>query len=436
METLEFPEIQAPALAPKPAPSTKVAVASAAATDLAKIDLKDVALAQFGDWKAQVEAAKGAFTNVVQDLSTQAKIDEVKSHRWRLIGQPRADARKVAGALKSKLATVSKAIGAELETAVAAFDAAEVLITPQIEAAETKLAAEKAEKERVENERKQKHLNNIAVIAGYVDQATGLPIERIEKGIAYVQGIDVSAEAFEEFAPRAAEQKEVTIQRMQQMVADLKAKAAAEALRLENERIAAELAEQRRLMLEQQAEIERQRKELEAAQRRAAAPAPAAGDDEAPAEPGAGKVDAPALEREATQIITRPEEVGGQVDGCRAPEGQPVLCSGQHPQDRTRLPASPSTAPAMAAVETNEADESGPSPVEAAAPPAEAHPSAAPALSRSDILAQALELTQYAAAAFAGRFPSHPKPGPDWWAGLRARIEHLQPILAAAREQR
>lgn len=436
METLEFPEIQAPAFAPEPAPSTKVAVASATAPDLAKIDLKDVALAKFGDWKAQVEAAKGAFTNVVHDLSTQAKIDEVKSNRWRLIGQPRADARKVAGALKSKLASVSKAIGAELETAVAAFDAAEVLITPQIEAAEAKLAAEKAEKERVENERKQKHLNNIAVIAGYVDQAAGLPIERIERGIAYVQGIDVSAEAFEEFAPRAAEQKEVTIQRMQQMVADLKAKAAAEALRLENERLAAELVEKRRLMLEQQAEIDRQRKELEAAQRRAAAPSPAAGDDEAPAEPGAGKVDTPALEREATQLMTRPEEVGGQVDGCRAPEGQPVLCSGQHPQDHTSLPASPSTAPAMAAVETNEADESGPSPVEAAAPPAEADPSDSPAMSQSDILAQALELTQYAAGAFAGRFPSHPKPGPDWWAGLRARIEHLQPMLAAAREQR
>lgn len=434
METLEFPEIHSPAPGPAPATRHEVAVAASQAIDLAKIDLKDVALAQFGDWQAQVQAAKGAFTNVVQDLSTQAKIEEVKSTRWRLIGQPRADARKVAAALKSKLASVSKAIGTELETAVKAFDAAEVLITPQIEAAEAKLAAEKAEKDRIENARKQKHLDNIAVIASYVDQAAGLPIDRIEKGIAYVQGIDVSAQVFEEFAARAAEQKQVTIERMQQMVVDLRAKAAAEALRLENERIAAELAEQRRLMAEQQAEIERQRKALEAAQQRAAAPVPSQGTDEAPAQSGDGTADTQAPEREAAPIMTRPEEVGGQVDGCRAPESQPVLCSGQHPQDQTSLPASPTSTTVVWAFEPTAADagersaalESSSDAASVVGTPVEA----------SALIAECLELTQYAAAPFAGRFPSHPKPGPEWWAGLRQRIERLQPMLAAAREQR
>lgn len=455
METLEFPEIRDAAPV-----RSDVAIAATQAIDLAKLDLTDVALAQFGDWRGDVAKTRAKLTGVVWHPETPKGLAELRDVRHKMTRQPRYEGTRIAKALKSKLAQVSKAIGAEDDAQCKAWEELEAPLTKLIDEREAQIEAERAERERIESERKQRHADAIAKIASYATLAQGLPLDRVEGGLAYVRAIDVSAEVFEEFAERAAEQKQVTIERLEKLIADIKAQAAAEAQRIEIERIAAaQRAEADRLAAER-AELERQRaeleiervraaaaraeadalaeerRELEAAQRRAAAPAPAAGDDKAPTEPGAGKVDTPALEREATQLMTRPEEVGGQVDGCRAPEGQPVLCSGQHPQDHTSQPASPSIAPATAAVETDEADDSGPSPVEAAAPPAEAHPSAAPAMSHSDILAQALELTQYAAGAFAGRFPSHPKPGPDWWAGLRARIEHLQPMLAAAREQR
>ncbi|HWH75141.1 MAG TPA: hypothetical protein VNV16_12865, partial [Methylibium sp.] len=50
------------------------------------------------------------------------------------------------------------------------------------------------------------------------------------------------------------------------------------------------------------------------------------------------------VEREAARgevSTARPDPVGGQVDGCRAPESQPGVCSGHAPQDDTSLPAPP-----------------------------------------------------------------------------------------------
>lgn len=214
-DTLEFPVIEAQAAAP--IAKSALAVVAADAIDLAKVDLTDVALAQFGDWKAQISTSEKAFKDVVFDLSTQTKIDEVKSLRWRLIGQPRADVRKVSKVLKSKLAQVSKAIGAEEEKAAAEFDRVEQLINPQIEKREAEIEAERLERARVEADRKAKHEANLAVLAGYVEQAKGRPSERIAAGIAKVQAIVIDQAAWEEFTDRAEEQKAVTVERLQAM---------------------------------------------------------------------------------------------------------------------------------------------------------------------------------------------------------------------------
>lgn len=155
-----FPDIIDPAANDATGPAvpaepvaTAVAVAAAAAVDHTKIDLTAVALAHFGDWRGEVKKVNANLSTLAVDLSTQAKVDEHKSLRWRLIGQPRADARKVAEALKKRLGATSKAVGTELDDIVKAWDKAEDLITPKIEAAEAKLAAEKAERARIEAER-------------------------------------------------------------------------------------------------------------------------------------------------------------------------------------------------------------------------------------------------------------------------------------------
>ena len=250
---LDFPPIAeaAPALA-------VVATAQPATPDLAKIDLKAVALAQFGDWRTETEAATKKLTGVVLDLATQSKVDEAKSLRQRTVNTPIAEVRKVSKALKSKLASVSKDIGAEEEAAVAAWTAVGELLTPQIEKREAELAAERAVKAQGEAFRKALHLALIERIKGYVDQATGLPSERIAAGVTFVQGLAFGDEC-QDFLPQYRTAHAAALATLITMRDDAKAREDAEAQRLENERVAAELAAQKKVLEDQAAELLRQR---------------------------------------------------------------------------------------------------------------------------------------------------------------------------------
>lgn len=262
---LDFPPIAeaAPALA-------VVASAQPTTPDLAKIDLKAVALAQFGDWRTEAEAATKKLTGVVLDLTTQSKVDEAKSLRQRTVNTPIAEVRKVSKALKSKLASVSKDIGAEEEAAVAAWTAVGELLTPQIEKREAELAAERAVKAQGEAFRKALHLALIERIKGYVDQATGLPSERIAAGVTFVQGLAFGDEC-QDFLPQYRTAHAAALATLITMRDDAKAREDAEAQRLENERVAAELAAQRAALEAEAAELKRQAAEVEAARQNAEA---------------------------------------------------------------------------------------------------------------------------------------------------------------------
>jgi len=213
-------------------------------------------------------------TGVVHDLSTQAKVDEAKSLRFRLIGKPRATVRTVTKALKSKLASVSKAVGAEEDLAIAAYDKSEKLITPQIEAREAVIEAERVERARIEAERIQGLRDKIAAIRGFVEKCHGISAERIAKGIDMVAKLDTSKTAFAELDAAALAAQVETLQAMRTMHAaavEREAEAArVEAQRVENERVAAVLKAQADAMAAQQAAIDKAASELKAAQDAAA----------------------------------------------------------------------------------------------------------------------------------------------------------------------
>ena len=262
---LDFPTLPTDA-----APRTEVATAAAAALDLTKIDLTDVALAQFGDWRAKVSEVRTNLRTLALDLSTQAKVDEAKSLRHRLIGQPRADARKVSKELKSKLAQVSKAIGAREDEIVQAWDEAETLITPQIESRQTALDAEKAERARIEREAAEAHAARLATIAGYVEhcRAPDMTAARIGKGIDILTATDV-ADADNARAVQLADAKCRALDAMWTLHAQATAREAEaarqEAIRAENERVAAENAREAARIAEEAAAIRREAAALEAA---------------------------------------------------------------------------------------------------------------------------------------------------------------------------
>ncbi len=152
---------------------------AAAALDLTRIDLRDVALAQYGDWRAEVASAKQHFSTLVVEMPNQAKVDEYKSMRQRWINAPLAKARATSKGVKSKLATTSKDVGGELELIEAAWAEVDKLITPQIDARQAELEAEREAKAQVEAARKQAHLDKIAGVRAYLDHAQDLPSERI-----------------------------------------------------------------------------------------------------------------------------------------------------------------------------------------------------------------------------------------------------------------
>lgn len=223
----------------------------AGALDLEKIDLKKLALAQFGDWRKNVTDVKAKLTGVVHDLSTQTKIGEAKTLRERLINAPRAHSRKVSKALKSKLAQASSDVGTELILIEGAYSEADQLITPQIEAADAKLEADRQEKARIEQERKDKHLAAIDAIRNVAERAKGLPSTRIRDAVSAVDRITIEESQWEDFTAQALAAKAATLDKLQDMIAVAEAKELAE-----------RLAEERRLLDEQQAQLKAEQDRL------------------------------------------------------------------------------------------------------------------------------------------------------------------------------
>lgn len=233
-ETLELPPIDtseldsaakhAQAMAEQPAAQQPVIVVAPTTPDLTKIDLTDVALAMYGPWRKDVDAAKANLSTLVLDLSTPTKITEARSLRARLITTPLAEARKVSKGIKSKMAATSKAVGDELEKIEAAYTEADKLILPKIEEREAELAREREEARQREHARTEKHRTNIEAIRIYVERASapGMTAERVARGIAQLEALPTpTKEAWDEFAVPAADAICWTLERMRIIHANL-----------------------------------------------------------------------------------------------------------------------------------------------------------------------------------------------------------------------
>lgn len=240
-DTLEFPEIVDAA----PAPRTDVAVAAAGAIDLAKIDLTDVALAQFGKWRPAAAKLKADNEKLVLDLSTQAKIDEAVSLRQRTINQPKAAANKVATALKSKFAQTSKSVGAEVEALHKAYDEAGEPLTAQITAAQKKLDDEKEAKRKAEEARLQGLRDTVdQIMVKWLDRCKvdGMTAERITAGIELFAKMPMPAEVADVKAYWATTYADTaaSMVALRDAANGREVAAALEAQRVENARLAAE----------------------------------------------------------------------------------------------------------------------------------------------------------------------------------------------------
>jgi len=253
-----------------------LATTSAAEVSTQPTSIAQAALAVFSPLESDMEALATRHRNVVFDMSTPKGFKAAKDARLELRESGRFAIQRLRDKTKDQLNDCKKVIDGEAARLIAIVEPVETFVDEQIKVHEKKLADEKAERDRIEAERKQKHTDAIAVIESYVAKAAGLPIERIEAGLEYVRNINVGADVFEEFAVRAAAQKDATIRALEKMIADTRERAAAEAQRLENERLRAQLAELQRKQAPAPAAAVEPQEQVAEPEPAAARPAPSA----------------------------------------------------------------------------------------------------------------------------------------------------------------
>lgn len=230
------------------------------ASAVAKVDLLALALSRFGEWRAGAAALVERYRAVAFDLSTPKGYAEL-TKAIAEVRAPRFAAQNVSKASKSELAGISKAIGAE-ESAVAAYlSDTEARLVKLRDDHDAKVAAEKAEAARILAERQQKQADGVAGIRGYLSRAqttADMTAARVANGIKMLEDMAFAADDWLDPVAAANAQCE-TLEGLRTLHATLLAReeaaAAAEAQRLENERVAAELAEQRRKADAEQARI-------------------------------------------------------------------------------------------------------------------------------------------------------------------------------------
>lgn len=230
------------------------------------VSLETAALAPFLAIESQMLALAEKYRECAYDCTTTKGMDAAKAARLELREKGRYAVQRAADKFKKDANAAKKSVDAKAEALIEIIKPAEDAIDAQIKAEEDRKAAEKAERERLEAIRIGAHQDKIVAIGAYVTQARerNLTSEQIGKGIDKLQGMTFGAE-WEEFASKAAEMRDATVEALGRMQADAKAREEAEALRIENERVAAELAAQR-------AELERQAAELLRKMQEASAP--------------------------------------------------------------------------------------------------------------------------------------------------------------------
>jgi len=224
-------------------------------------------IVEYSQTAAALAALNAKYAGKVYDLTTTKGDAEARAARLELTTL-RTSLEKKRKEFKAPALEFGKMIDAEAARITGQITALETPIDIQIKADEKRRADEKAEKERLAAERAAGYRAKIESVRGFVAKCAGITSERIAKGIAQVELLNVSEDAFAEFSGEAVTAKAETLLAMQTIFADTKAREVEverlEQQRIENERQAADLARQRE-------EIEAREKVIREAEQSAAA---------------------------------------------------------------------------------------------------------------------------------------------------------------------
>jgi hypothetical protein len=216
-------------------------------------------------------AARHPLDVIVGDIaSTKGMARAVESRAaWR---DPRIRVEKARKAAKAPLLDLGRTIDAFAAGIEARLRLGEEHYDRQIKAEEARKAAERAERERIDRLRIERHERAIDEIRARAMLAASRPADEVAQMVAKLEQQEIDAEAWEEFADRARVARRLALDIMRAAHASAVLREAEEARRAaeraEQERQAQALAAQQRALAEQQAELARQRAEIE--QQRAA----------------------------------------------------------------------------------------------------------------------------------------------------------------------
>lgn len=453
---LDFPEIVAPAEPPAQAP------AAAVADELVdRADVRDgKVLVTYSRTEAALTDLRTRYAGATFDLTTTKGDKAARSARQELVTL-RTGLEKKRLELKRPAMEFGKKIDAEAERIAGQIRALEKPIDEQIVADEKRREKEAAERKLVDDARKKVHTDNIAKISAMLVGAEDKSAERLAKGVTMVDGLLV--EGFEEFQVEAEQtrsrvlatlkalhEKAVDREAAAKLLADQKLVIDINALAMTCLTLSAEQIRERLDMLNaasyapDTAEIvlqahnaagvqmshlliraeqaEKQAAELEAlraAQVPAQVPAPvppAPAPQPAPAPVEPVVQDPPRVFDRAADVTPTNAELDAEVD-----ESARVLREDEELEAR------------FGPLETAEGDAQPAAPAVVLAALANALPThRVEALGDPLLLADVRSLVDDLMEAFRGKYPTQPKMGVDWWAGIRAKAELLQLQIGGA----
>ena len=383
------------------------------------------------------------------DINTPKGLQAAKDHRL-AVREVRYQIPHTVKARKAELKEVTEALDSEAERITAVLLAIEKPHDDKIKAREKELADEKAERERIAAERAQKQAEGVANIRAYLSRAqtaADMTAERVGKGIALLEAMTFAADEWLDPVAAASAQCE-TLEGMRVLQATLKAReeaaAAAEAKRLENERMAAELAAaQAKLQAEQQriAKLQAMVAEIRAA---ATGHDNASATDLYEARGAVAALDvseavyaefaalAQAAQASTLAVLDRlhSEAEARELAAVRATVTEaPATTEITERQDAPQvLKAEPATADATAGADP--ADTSPCVGTMGAGHASDEAPVAEPEPAEPDPVTPEAAFLALVMSAFDCKFPSHPKPSAAWWAEVRAAGQRLQWLAA------
>ena len=264
---LDFPTIEeAPVTAPAPQP----VAAEQTRAITASIGMVQGEVAKFDLIAAGLKAIEDAHPKnvIVAAIDTPAGM-KVAEAAWRAYRNPRLEVERARKAAKAPVLALGKAIDTFAGTLEDRLREGESHYKAQIDREEERKEAVRQEQARIEREAQERHTARLQTIASYLTrcQEPGMTAERIQKGIDLLNASDVSDEDTARvdalIGAKARALESMRLLHAQAVAREAEA-ARQEQIRLENERVAADLAAERARIAEEAAAIRRQAEELAA----------------------------------------------------------------------------------------------------------------------------------------------------------------------------